>query len=86
MNENLKIQTATIVRTVCLALALINQLLTVAGHSPLPIADEQVATLLSTAITIGASVWSWWKNNSFTKPALEADKVMAAQKRAARLK
>jgi SPP1 family holin len=73
MQHNIK--TDTIVRTICLALALINQLLSNAGHAVLPIADEQVETLITTAITIGVAVWSWWKNNSFTSAAIEADKV-----------
>lgn len=71
----------TIVRTICLALALINQLLSNAGHTVLPIADEQVETLVTTGITICAAVWSWWKNNSFTQAALEGDAVKDAIKR-----
>ncbi|MBO7170954.1 MAG: holin, partial [Clostridia bacterium] len=33
---------------------------------------EAVTALL----TVGASVWAWWKNNSFTKAAQEADKYL----------
>jgi SPP1 family holin len=70
------IKTGTIVRTICLVLALINQLLSNAGHAVLPISDEQVETLVTTIITIAVAVWSWWKNNSFTKPAIAADEYM----------
>ena len=38
--------------------------------------DEQISEVISTVITIGASVWAWWENNSFTKNAIEADKVL----------
>lgn len=69
------IETATIVRTVCLTLALVNQLLSNAGHAVLPIADEQVETLVTTVITIGVAVWNWWKNNSFTQAALAGDEL-----------
>ena len=71
-----KIELGTIIRTVCLVLALINQGLTMAGHSLLPITDEQVAEGLTLAATIVTSLIAWWKNNSFTQAALEGDKVM----------
>lgn len=69
------IKTETIVRTVILIVALINQALTVAGKSLLPITDDQITEVITLVITIGASLWAWWKNNSFTQAAIEADKV-----------
>ena len=69
----MKVKTETIVRTVILALALINQLLSATGHAVLPIQDEQVETLITTVATILASLWAWWKNNSFTQAAIAAD-------------
>lgn len=72
----MKIKKDTIIRTVILALALINQILTSTGHSIIPISDEEITEFISLAFTIGASVWAWWKNNSFTKNAIEADKVL----------
>lgn len=75
-----KIKLDTIIRTVCLVLALVNQVLAMKGHSLLPITDEQVNELLTLCCTIGASVWAWWKNNSFTHAALEGDRVKDAIK------
>lgn len=66
----------TIIRTVCLVLALVNQGLTMAGHSLLPITDEQVAEALTLGATIVTSLWAWWKNNSFTRAAITADEIM----------
>lgn len=63
----------TIIRTIVLALALINQILTSTGHSVIPVTDAEVSELVSLLFTIGAALWSWWKNNSFTKEAQEAD-------------
>lgn len=80
MNMNTNIKLETIIRTVCLVLALINQALTMAGHSILPVTDEQVAEFLSLVFTIVTSLWAWWKNNSFTKAAIEADNVKDAIK------
>ncbi|MGM9594178.1 MAG: phage holin [Candidatus Onthomonas sp.] len=73
----MKVKTETIVRTVILALALINQILSVTGHAVLPIQDEQVETLITTGATILASLWAWWKNNSFTQAAIAADNHLA---------
>ena len=73
----MKVKTETIVRTAILALALINQLLSATGHAVLPIQDEQVETLITTGATILASLWAWWKNNSFTQAAIAADNHLA---------
>ncbi len=67
----------TIIRTIVLIVALINQALTLSGKNPLPIEDEQVMDILSYVFTLGASLWAWWKNNSFTKNAIKADEVLA---------
>lgn len=72
--NDLTVKTGTIVRTICLFLALINQLLSNAGHAVLPIENEQVETIVTTGIMIGVALWNWWKNNSFTKKAIAADK------------
>lgn len=82
MVEQYKIGKDTIIRTICLALALINQLLTAYGKSPLPIQDAQVEVLVSTILTIATALWAWWKNNSFTQEALAGDKHMRALKKA----
>ena len=72
----MKISAGTLTRTVVLALALINQLLAVFGYSVIPIEDETVNSLISAAFTIVSAVVAWWKNNSFTKAAIEGDRVM----------
>lgn len=74
MNE--KPSAGTIARTICLVLALINQLLSAAGKPVLPIEDSTVEALVTSALTIVASVVTWYKNNSFTRAAIEGDKVM----------
>ena len=72
----MKISAGTIARTLILCLALINQLLTATGHNVINVADEDINMLVSTAFTIVAAIIAWWKNNSFTKAAIEADEVM----------
>ncbi len=57
-------------------IALINQILTMFGINPLPFSDEQIYNILSAAATVVTTLWAWWKNNSFTKNAIEADKYL----------
>jgi len=71
-----KISTGTIVRTICLVLALVNQILSSTGHAVLPIEDTQVETIVTTVITIVTSVIAWWKNNSISTAAIKADEYM----------
>ena len=68
-----KISAGTIARTIILLLALINQCLSMAGGSPLPIEDKQVEAIITTAWTVIAALIAWWKNNSFTQAALAGD-------------
>lgn len=67
---------STIARTVVLVLALINQVLVMFGINPLPFSDEGIYEAVTALLTVGASIWAWWKNNSFTKAAQEADKYL----------
>ena len=71
---NVKISAGTIARTACLLLALLNQILCALGKSPLPIESETLNQLVTTSLTVAAALVSWWKNNSFTKEAIAADK------------
>lgn len=78
----MSIKTDTIVRTIVLVVALANQVLAVTGKGLIPISDEQINDVVTLIATIGASLWAWWKNNSFTKAAIEADEVLAHLKSA----
>lgn len=71
--NNRKVSTATIIRTICLALALVNQILSSTGHAVIPISNEEIEQLVSTGLTVAAAVASWWNNNSFTQEAIAAD-------------
>lgn len=71
-----KIEKGTIVRTGVLVFALANQALTISGHNPLPFSEDEVGQAVAWVLTTAASVWAWWKNNSFTQAALAGDEVM----------
>lgn len=75
-----KITAGTIARTIVLLLALVNQCLSMAGIQVIPIADEDINTLVTTLWTVAASLAAWWKNNSFTRAALAGDALMRQEK------
>ena len=74
-------KTDTIIRTAVLALALINQCLAAAGRPVLPIGEESVNQLVSAAFTVCAAAAAWWKNNSFSEEAIEADRYLEELRR-----
>lgn len=76
----MNITAGTIARTIILALALINQVLSATGHPVLPIEDAQIETLVTTGWTVVAALIAWWKNNSFTSAARAGDEVMKQEK------
>ena len=55
--------------------ALANQVLSALGKPVLPIESETVQQLVTAGITTVTALVAWWKNNSFTPAALEADKT-----------
>ncbi len=69
------ISAGTIARTACLLLALANQVLSALGKPVLPIESATVEQLVTAGITTVTALVAWWKNNSFTPAALEADKT-----------
>ena len=78
---NRTVSVGTITRTAVLGLALANQLLSAAGKPLLPIDNAQLEQMISTGFTVGAALAAWWKNNSFTPEAIEADDFMARLKK-----
>lgn len=77
----LHIKPETVARTFVLMLALINQCLSAAGKSPLPINNETLEQFITAGVTTAAALWAWWKNNSFTQGALQADAYLASLNR-----
>lgn len=66
-------KTETIIRTVVLALALINQILAICGKDTIPLYESDIAQFVSIIALICSTLWAWWKNNSFTNNAIKAD-------------
>ena len=66
-----------VARTNALLLALFNQAMTMSGHKIIDVADDDIYQAVSLIFTIAASLAAWWKNNSFTAAAKEADKYLS---------
>lgn len=49
-------------------------------HRVLPIESAELEQLVSTGLTIATALVSWWKNNSFTPEAIEADDFLCQLK------
>ena len=75
-NNTPAITAGTIARTAVLLLALTNQVLSACGKPILPIESAQLEQIVTTGITTVAALVSWWENNSFTKEAIQADKLL----------
>jgi SPP1 family holin len=71
-----KIDSQVIARTIILAIALINQIFAIFGRQQIPVQEDTVYQIVSLIFTIVTTVWSWWKNNSFTPEAIKADEYM----------
>ena len=78
MDENklMGISPGTVVRTILLAIAIVNQVLSFLGKPLIYVNDAQVSELVALVFSIAVSVVAWWKNNSFTQAAIAGDKVM----------
>lgn len=69
-----------IARFVALGVVLLNSVLTMFNVNPMPFSQEETYGIVSTILTCGVAIYTAWKNNSVTKEAKAADKVMVALK------
>lgn len=63
-------------RTLVLILALVSQLCVILGKRSEAIDVDQWQEYVTYALTVIGSIWAWWKNNSFTDKAQQADKLL----------
>lgn len=84
--KNLNLDKGTVIRTVLLFIALINQTLIMVGKPIIPIEEGQITSLIdgiylvgSIAFTIITTVIAWFKNNYVTKKGNLQKKALQAQ-------
>ena len=69
-----------IARFVALGIVLINSILTIFNINPIPFSQEEAYGIVSIILTCAVAIYTAWKNNSVTKEAKMADKIMLALK------
>ena len=72
----MKVQKDTIIRTVIMLISLVNSVMVMLGKTPLPWENDELYGGLSAVLAVLTTLWSWWKNNSFTQNAIKADAYM----------
>ena len=72
----MKITKSTIVRTILVALVIINFVLEKCGIDVIPADEYTVLRVVETVIEIGVIIVAWWKNNSFSPNAIKADEFL----------
>lgn len=76
----MNISKGTIIRTAVFLLGIVNMILVRAGYSVLPIDESWLEEVITNGWVIISGAVGFWKNNSFTKAAIEADGIMRAIK------
>lgn len=72
----MKISKGTIVRTIVLALVLLNLLLKALGKPVIDVDEGSILYWLEFAIEIAVIIVTYWKNNSFSAAAIKADEFL----------
>lgn len=80
MIKNLKVTKGTIVRTVLTVVVLVNLALKACGIEVINIDESDVSEVIENLVSIGVIVLGFWKNNSFTLEAKNADFYLAKLK------
>lgn len=74
--ENVKITKGTIIRTIALAVVLLNMAFKALGKPLIEYDEGTVMYWLEYIIEVAVIITSFWKNNSFSPAAIKADKFM----------
>lgn len=72
----MKISKSTIVRTILVAIVIINFVLEKLGVDLIPVDESKIAMIVETLIELAVIVVGFWKNNSFSEAAIKADEFM----------
>lgn len=69
----------SVIRTIVLAIALINQSLVLVGKSPLPFSSEEVEAGVTSLFTVVAALFAWWKNNYISSKGKKQKEILEKQ-------
>lgn len=72
----MKISKGTIVRTILLAIVIINLILKQFGFNLIEVTESEILSVIEMVIEIAVIIVNFWKNNSYTKNAIKADEFL----------
>ena len=72
----MNISKGTIVRTIMLFIVLVNMILQHFGLDIIKVDENQVLSLVEIVVELAVIIVSFWKNNSFTDKAIQADEFL----------
>lgn len=72
----MKISKGTITRTIAMVIVLINIVLKQLGIDAINVSESEILTLVEAIIEVAILVVGFWKNNSYTEKAIEADEFL----------
>ena len=72
----MKISKSTIIRTILLALVVVNFILEKIGVDLIPVDESAIGMIVETGIELAVIAVSFWKNNSFSEAAIKADEFL----------
>ena len=72
----MKISKSTIIRTILVAIVIINFILEKLGVDLIPVDESIIGMFVETFIEIAVIVVGFWKNNSFSQAAIRADEFL----------
>lgn len=70
------IKASTYVSAVVLIFTMVNYVLNIMGKPVININENEIAALVTAIVGVAGIIYSWYKNQSITKPAQVADDVM----------
>lgn len=74
--KDLKISKGTIVRTIMLIIVVVNMILQHFGIDIINVNESEVLSFVEIVLELAVIAVTFWKNNSFTDKAIEADKFL----------
>lgn len=78
--SNIKnVSVGTWVRGILTVISLVNMALTALGKTPVSVEYDELYTTVSIIFAVIVGAVSYWKNNSFTSAAQEADRFLHGQ-------
>jgi len=78
--KDLKISKGTIVRTIMLIIVVVNMILQHFGIDIINVNESEVLSFVEIALELAVIVTTFWKNNSFSKKAIQADEFLKTLK------